>query len=120
MSKLPKDDQKLVNFIRQYRPEAPPVHEDIKARIEANIMAVVSASPSSEPVRKSQVISFRRRSLWLMPPAIAAGLLIAWGTNRLLTPAPTPATELASLEVFIEDTWDGVVEPDTQDWYLGF
>ncbi len=48
------------------------------------------------------MIPFRRRSLWLMPPAIAAGLSIAWGTSRLLTPAPQTTTELASLEVLLK------------------
>lgn len=109
MSKLPKDDQKIVEFLRQHHPDVPPGSEDLEARI----MAAVEASHPSEAIKKSSVIPLRRRSLWLMPPAIAAGLLITWGTHHWLTPAPPTATELASLEVFIENTWDEVVEPDS-------
>jgi hypothetical protein len=108
MSKLPKDDQKLVDFIHQYRPEVPPGSEDLEARI----MAALEAKHPSEAMQKSSVIPLRRRRLWLMPPAIAAGLLISWGTHHWLTPAPPTETEIASLEVFIETTWDEVVEPD--------
>ncbi len=45
---------------------------------------------------------------------------MAWGTSRLLTPSPQTATELASLEVFMENTWDEVLDQDSQDWYLDF
>jgi hypothetical protein len=116
MNKLPNNDQKLVEFLRQNRPDLPPENQDL----EAQIMAAVAATPRSESGQNSSVIPFRRRSLWLMPPAIAAGLLIAWGTSRLLTPPPQTATELASLEVFIENTWDEVLDQDSQDWYLDF
>jgi len=116
MSKLPKDDHKLVDFIRQNCPEVPPTNQDL----EAKIMAAVAATTPSEPVKPSPVMSWRRRSLWLMPPAIAASLLIGWGTNQLLTPVPLTATELASLEYFIENTWDEAIEPDRPDWYLDF
>ena len=117
MSKLQNNDQPLVDFLRQNRPDVPPVNEELEARI----MALVEASPSSEPVKKSSVIPFRRRRFWLMQGAIAAGLAIAWGTNYLLTPKPPTAIELASLELFIEDTWDGVLEEEYQnDWDLGF
>lgn len=116
MSKLPKDDQKLVDFIREHRPEVPPTNQ----ALEAKIMAAVAATTPSQPVKQSRVISWRRRSLWLMPPAIAASLLIAWGTNQLLTPPPPTATELASLEDFIENTWDEAIEPDRPDWYWDF
>jgi hypothetical protein len=116
MNKLPNNDQKLVDFIRQNRPDLPPENQDL----EAQIMAAVAANPRSESRQNSSVIPFRRRSLWLMPPAIAAGLLMAWGTNRLLTPPPPTATELASLEVFIENTWDGVFDEYPQGWDLGF
>lgn len=44
-----------------------------------------------------------------MPP----GLLMAWGTNLLFIPTSPTATELTSLEVFIEKTWDGVFEQDS-------
>jgi hypothetical protein len=116
MNKLPNNDQKLVDFIRQNRPALPPENQDL----EAQIMAAVAAIPRSESGHNSSVIPFRRRSLWLMPPAIAASLLMAWGTSRLLNPPPQTATELASLEVFIENTWDEVLDQDSPDWYLDF
>jgi hypothetical protein len=116
MNKLPNNDQKLVEFLRQNCPDLPPENQDL----EAQIMAAVAATPLSDSGQKSPVIPFRRRSLWLMPPAIAAGLLMAWGTSRLLTPPPQTTTDLASLEVFIENTWDGVLDKDSQDWYLDF
>lgn len=116
MNNLPNNDQKLVDFLRQNRPDLPPENQDL----ESQIMAAVAATPQNRGGQKSSVIPFRRRSLWLMPPAIAAGLSIAWGTSLLLTPTPPTTTELASLEVFIENTWDGVLDQDSQDWYLGF
>lgn len=116
MNKLPNNDQKLVEFLRQNRPEVPPANQDLAAEI----MAMVAATPLAESVPKSRVIPLRWLSFWLMPPAIAAGLLMAWGTSRLFIPTSPPAAELASLEVFIEKTWDGIFEQDSQDWYWDF
>lgn len=112
MSNLPENDQKLVDFLRQHHPDVPPVSEDLEARIMAAVEASHPSEAIEKAIEKSSVIPLRRRSLWLMPPAIAAGLLITWGTHHWLTPAPPTATELASLEVFIETIWDEVAEPD--------
>jgi hypothetical protein len=44
-----------------------------------------------------------------VPPAIAAGVLIATAGHRLLTP-PTPSpADIANLEAFLVNNWDTTV-----------
>jgi len=63
-------------------------------------MTAVAASPHAK--------TFPHRRQWLTVSAIAASLLIAWGsTNLLMQPKPS-AAELASLEAFLENTWEDV------------
>ncbi len=115
MSEFPKDDKNLTGFLRKYRPDVPPAKLDF----EQQLMTEIAKIPQNSP--KNKLFSWPHRGLWLLPPTIAAGLLIAWNGHRyLLSPQPSPA-ELASLEVFIENNWDGMVNDkpaiDTQiEW----
>ncbi len=84
----PPEDDRLVRFLKDNTPTAPPADRGLEDRI---------LSATHRPPR---------RRLWLVPTAIAAGLLVAWGSYRTLTPdKPTPE-ELAELEAFMTDTWE--------------
>lgn len=103
MSEFPKDDKNLTGFLRKYRPDIPPAKSDFEQQLMTEIAKISHNSP------KHKLFALPHRSLWLLPPTIAAGLLIAWNGHRaLLSPQPSQA-ELASLEVFIENNWDGMV-----------
>ncbi|WP_199245393.1 hypothetical protein [[Phormidium] sp. ETS-05] len=102
---VPKDDERLVAFLRHHRPETPPASPDVEERI----FAAVAAQP----------LTSRRRRLWLLASAAAAGLLLAvggytWGQKFADRPPATPPTdaELARLEAFLESSWDGLLYPE--------
>ena len=98
MTQQPIDDQPLVTFLRQHCPAPPLPAPDLEERILA---AVAKA-----PAHRSQ---YWHRRLWLVPPAIAAGVLIATAGHRLLMPpSPSPA-EIANLEAFFVNSWDGTI-----------
>ena len=98
MTQQPIDDQPLVTFLRQHRPAPPPPAPDLEERILAAV--------ANEPAHVRQ---YRHRRLWIVPPAIAAGVLIARAGHRLLTP-PTPSpAEIANLEAFFVNSWDGTL-----------
>lgn len=112
---MPTDEESLVEFLRQYRPIAPPPAPDLEAQI---LKAVESL-----PVRESSPFWVRlaRRPLWLVPASVAAGLLLSANFARLLMPQSPSAAEMASLESFLATNWDGVVNgsslPDSSsDW----
>ncbi|MBV9387089.1 MAG: hypothetical protein JOZ78_11745 [Chroococcidiopsidaceae cyanobacterium CP_BM_ER_R8_30] len=93
-----KDDERLVEFLHQHRPEVPPATPDL----EQLIIQKVAASPPLNAVR--------HRRMWLIPPAIAAGLVIIWIGYRILTPASSFSTaQLANLNAFLENNWDGIL-----------
>lgn len=96
MSHPPKDSDRLVDFLRQHRPVPPSPPPDLEERI----MTAVAASPHAK--------TFPHRRLWLIPSAIAGTLLIAWGSTNLHQQPKPSAAELASLEAFLENTWEDV------------
>lgn len=96
MTKLPPDDDEpLVEFLHQHPPQVPPAAPDF----EEQLMQVVASSPQ---------LRTKRRHLWAVPPALVASVLIAWGGYRVFTPS-TVAIDTASLEAFLENSWDGVM-----------
>ena len=114
MTQFPNDDQKLVAFMRQNRPVPPPAADNL----EAQLMELVERQP----------ISSRRQHtpfIWAVPSAIAAGLLLTWGSYRLLNPSPN--FNAAELETFLVNNWNGAIsetslasQTDTTetDWLL--
>jgi hypothetical protein len=101
MNKFPEDDEQLVKFLRQHTGTVPPAAQDLEEQIITTI--------SSAPQRSS-----RQQLKWIFPTAIAAGLLLAWTSYRVLMPtSPSPA-EVASLEAFLESNWDGVLNSDAE------
>ncbi|GAB4282916.1 MAG: hypothetical protein Fur0025_12440 [Oscillatoriaceae cyanobacterium] len=99
----PKDDERLVAFLRHHRPETPPASPDVEERIFAAV--------ATQPLKS-------RRRLWFLAPALAAGLLLAvggytWGQKFADRPTTRPTdAELARLEEFLESSWDGLLYPE--------
>lgn len=119
MTVPPNNEDRLVDFLRANRPIPPPMSPNSEAQM---MKAIADASAIVDPSSVTAKISPYRR-LWLIPSVIAAGVAIAWGSDRLLTsPKPNPL-ELASLETFLENNWEGVeaeneaVESEP-DWFL--
>lgn len=77
MTKLPNDDQRLVDFLRQNRPEIPPYNPEL----EENLFQAIASSPPPQLHHRSPNNSSRFRKLWLVPPAIAASLALVWTGN---------------------------------------
>ena len=96
MTQLPpnEEDRQWQEFLRQNRPTPPPASPDL----EDQLMKAIEKSPQPAVSRR----------MWAVPPAIAAGLLMAWSGYRLLIPLPAPSNA-ASVEAFLEDNWNGVV-----------
>lgn len=124
MKQLPTDDdERLVEFLRANRPDVPSAAPDLEARI----FQAVESEPALNVNRFSQKHIARFKRLWLFPPAIAAGLMLVWGSNMLrlgfntlpfqfpmqvshtsTTTMPNDA-ELVRLESFLENNWNSVV-----------
>lgn len=77
MTNLPNDDQRLVDFLRQNRPETPSSNPELEERI----FQAIASSPPPQLQHNSPSRLFRRRQLWLVPPAIAASLALVWAGN---------------------------------------
>jgi hypothetical protein len=102
MSKFSDDDDNLANFIRQYRPEVPPVSPNLENKILQDVekLHIVSLPPKRQ--------HYRWRKMFILG-AIASGLLaVIFGYRALIPATPSPA-ELASLENFMESNWQGAV-----------
>lgn len=77
MTNLPNDDQGLVDFLRQNRPEIPPSNPEL----EEKLFQAIASSPAPEVYPPSQNYPSRHRKLWLVPPAIAASVALVWAGN---------------------------------------
>lgn len=115
MKKLPTDDdESLVSFLKANRPEVPPA----AANLEERILQAVELETQARANRYFQHDPAKCRRLWLVPPAIAVGVLFTLGSDSLrshslfrstwATTTPTEA-ELVSLEQFLEHNWDSLV-----------
>ncbi|MEB3827115.1 hypothetical protein [Phormidium sp. CCY1219] len=107
MNEQSSDRDRLVAFLQQHRPEPPPPAGNLEARIMAST-ANSLPTPTTKP----------KPYLWLLPPALAAGLLLVWGSYKTLAPPPQTATELAQIEAFMENTWDNVLEDAPEGEWL--
>ncbi len=88
----PEEDQDLVSFLRRNRPQPPPAAPDLEFQI-------LRALPPRRPARS-----------WMSAGVVAAGLLGAIISYRLISPTP----DKASIEAFMENTWSTTVN-GTQD-----
>lgn len=94
MSQLPPDDEGWQAFLRQHRPIPPTAADDLEERLMSAI------SDEEQPGNLSR--------LWAVPPAIAAGLLMAWSSYRTLVPMPALSSSSERLEAFLEHNWNSV------------
>ena len=108
-------DEKLVNFLKQYRPNvpeaAPDFEQELLAAIDRNDAAAIELNSRGEPQftrssKRSGIVGFPK---WALPSAIAAGMLVFWSGYRVLVPAQFHADEAAHLEVFLVNNWEGVL-----------
>lgn len=100
-----KEDRELVDFLQRYQPLPPPPAANLEVRI------LTALSPQHTPVQnKRSPWSF----LWMVPSAIALGIVVTWSAGQLLSPSPPSAAELVELETYVEDSWDGVFSPSSQ------
>ena len=113
MKKLPTDDdESLVNFLKANRPEVPPVASDL----EEKLLQAVESETSSRAKNFFPHDPAKCKGLWLVPPAIAVGVLFTIGSDSLRSSslfrtswATTTLTksEIVSLEDFLEHNWNG-------------
>lgn len=101
MNKNPEDDEQLVKFLRQHTGTVPSVAPDL----EEQIITAISSAPQRSSWKQLR---------WILPPAMAAGLLLAWTGYRVPMPISPSPTEVASLEAFLESNWDSVLNSDTE------
>ena len=108
-------DKKLVNFLKQYRPNvpeaAPDFEQELLAAIDRNDAAARELNSLGEPQftrssKRSGIVCFPK---WAFPSAIAAGLLVFWSGYAVLVPGQFHAAEAAPLEAFLVNNWEGVL-----------
>lgn len=97
MIQLPHDDdEQLVNFLKQHRPLPP----NANPHMEGQLMELIRREPVSLPKQPSSI-------LWFLFSAIAASLLLIFGSYRWFNAAPkmTTTSDL-ELEAFLMESWD--------------
>lgn len=105
MNSFPPDDPHLSHFLQQNRPTVPPAAADLEERIFALIDDTPQQLGQIEPPSRRSRPS--RRVVWLVPSAIAAGLVATVVGYQAFVPRQPTEAELAELESFIETTWQG-------------
>lgn len=108
-------DKKLVNFLKQYRPNvpeaAPDFEQELLAAIDRNDAVAREFNYLGQPQftrssKRSGIVCFPK---WAFPSAIAASLLVFWSGYPVLVPAQFHADEAAHLEAFLVNNWEGVL-----------
>lgn len=107
-------NKKLVDFLKQYRPDIPEAAPDLEQKLLAALdrdevdrpQINHLASQFNRPEKRSRISLIPK---WAFPPALAAGLLVSWSGYRLLVPAPVHPDDAAHLEAFLINNWDGVL-----------
>lgn len=107
-------DEKLVGFLKQYRPNSPEAAPDFEQKLLAAIDRNEAAARKRNYLGDSQFTGSHKKSgifgfpKWVFPSAIAAGLLVFWSGYRVLV-TPQKADEAAHLEAFLVNNWEGVL-----------
>jgi hypothetical protein len=97
MTQFP-DDERLIEFLRQYRPEVPPAKPNLEQQI---LQSLEAAPPSARPS-----LRIIKPTIAKLATGMAAGMLLVLGGYRLLSPA---FVDTASLETFMVNNWDGII-----------
>ena len=95
------DDQPLVDFLRQHRPEPPAPLPDLEIRL----MAAIAAEPQHAPARTW----YPSPRQWLvLVPTMAAGFLSIWvGARSPMTSAIAQQESSQELAEFFATSWNG-------------
>lgn len=116
-----KSDEKLIDFLKQYRPNVPEAAPDFEQRVLAAIDrndATVELNHQGdaraiEATKKSKILRFPK---WAFPTAIAASLLVFGSGYRVLVTAQHQKDEAAHLEAFLVNNWEAVLkEPPAEN-----
>ena len=108
-------DEKLVNFLKQYRPNLPEAAPDFEQKLLAAIDRNDPTAREFNYLRDPQFTRSSKRSgivcfpKWAFPSAIAAGLLVFWSGYPVLVPGKFHTDEAARLEAFLVNNWEGVL-----------
>lgn len=113
-------DRELVKFLNQYRPNIPEAAPELEGKILAAIESIEVNSieennwretRSTAPLKYRKRLSIQSVLQWVLPAAIAAGLLVFGSEYRTFNTAQLPDDETAQLEEFLVTNWEGVL-PD--------
>ncbi|MEG4346888.1 hypothetical protein QUB70_26950 [Microcoleus sp. A003_D6] len=117
----PSSDQKLVNFLKQHRPNLPEAAPDFEQKLLAAIdrneagakkLNYLGESQCTRSSKISRTIGFRK---WAVSSAIAASLLVFWSGYRAFETAQLPDNETAKLEAFLVTNWEGVLHDSSEE-----
>lgn len=98
-----RDQQSLVNFLRQHRPDVPPPAANLEQLILSQI------APHQDAVRVLPKFSFNR--LWLLPTAIATAAIITWQYTRPMQPVLSQS-DRQNIEASLVTGWSAVISED--------
>ncbi|HLO85420.1 MAG TPA: hypothetical protein VK203_10505 [Nostocaceae cyanobacterium] len=101
MTKFPKEDQDIVNFLQQHRPQVPAASPNLEQQILQQVQAL--------PIHTLR----RLTHLWLVPSVIASGFLAVIFGYPALIPSESRVAETSKLETFMESNWQNVVSENS-------
>jgi hypothetical protein len=124
MSQSNFEDQKLVAFLRQHKPIAPPPGIDLEKQILAQIEHVPLANQANHLVAATSDRSLRKQNqrsqlsklnkgLWLLPAAIAISAGVFWANHRQPQFALSEAERL-EIEAAMISSWSGSIDRDVE------
>ena len=96
------DDEKLVAFLRQNCPFAPPE----KTNLEEQLMEQIEGEPLLPRPSLRFIDSIRKTKLAVFT---AASFLLAWSGYSFFTPSPRIAIYSNELDTFLVNSWNGAL-----------
>ena len=105
-------DDKLVGFMKQYRPNLPEAAPDF----EQKVLAAIDRNDAINLNYLENLRSIVGFPKWAFPAAIAASLLVFGSGYRVLVTAQHQKDEAAHLEAFLVNNWEAVLkEPPAEN-----
>ncbi len=108
-------DEKLVNFLKQYRPNLSEAAPDLEVKLLAAIDRNEEAAKKQDYWEKVCLMVSNNRLIipgfrqWAFPPTIVAMLIVFWSGYPLLVPGQFNPDEGAHLEAFLVNNWEDVL-----------
>ena len=105
-------ERSLTDFLQSNAPTPPPADSALRSQILTEIANHPHTSPSSRRVKAGRV-----KPWWLVPPAVAAAVLVSWVWPQ---PAMLTADERLELETYLMSSWTvgTTIETDPLDDWL--